>query len=72
MTHAQRLQYQREYYRTHKEQAKAYYQKNREKKLAYNKKYYKENKFMWEDFYTPRQKIRDAKKLEEAKCETTK
>ena len=67
MTHAQRLQYQREYYYAHKEQAKAYYQKNREKKRAYNKKYYKENKFMWEDFYIPRAIAKEEKKLEDEK-----
>ena len=54
MTHIQKLEYQRKYHRTHKEQAKAYYQKNKERINAYSRKYYRENKFMWEDIYTPR------------------
>jgi len=54
MTHLQKIEYQREYYRTHKEQAKAYYEKNREKYKKYFHKYYKDNKWRWEDFYTPR------------------
>ena len=62
MTHAQRLQYQREYYRTHKAEAQAYYQKNREKKKEYNWKYYRKNKFMWKEVYTPRAELKAIKK----------
>jgi len=64
MTHLQRLEYQREYNRTHKEERKAYYEKNRDKYRAYCKKYYQENKDLWEDFYRPRAIIRGAKKIE--------
>ena len=51
MTHLQRLEYQREYNRKHKAERKAYYQKNKEKINAYSRKYYRENKWLWEDFY---------------------
>lgn len=51
MTHQQRLEYQREYNRTHKEQRKAYYEKNKEKYHAYCRRYYRKNKWLWEDFY---------------------
>lgn len=70
MTHVQRLEYQRNYYYTHKEQAKAYYQKTKKKRQAYNKKYYRENKWKWEEFYTPRAIAKEAKKLEEERCKT--
>ena len=53
----------REYYKTHKEQVKAYYQKNKEKINAYSKKYYLENKDLWQDFYRPRAIIKGAKKV---------
>ncbi len=52
----------REYYKTHKEQEKTYRIKNREKLIAYNKKYYKENKWRWEEFYIPQAIIKGAKK----------
>lgn len=61
MTHLQRLEYQREYYRTHKAEQHAYYMKNREKSKAYHKKYYRENKWRWEDFYKPRAIIKGAR-----------
>ena len=64
MTHLQRLEYQRKYAATHKEQSKAYYQKNKKRINAYSRKYYKENKFMWEEFYTPRAIIKAARKEE--------
>lgn len=67
MTHLQKLEYQREYYRTHKEQAKAYARKNQKKIQSYNKKYYRENKWKWEEFYIPRQIVKQAKKQEETK-----
>lgn len=70
MTHVQRLEYQRNYYYTHKEQAKAYYERTKKKRQAYNKKYYRENKWKWEEFYIPRQIVKQAKKLEEEKCKT--
>jgi hypothetical protein len=61
---AYRLQlYRAEYHKTHKEQEKAYRQKHREKYVAYNKKYYRENKDLWEDFYRPRQIIKESKKV---------
>ena len=53
----------REYYKTHKEQEKAYREANREKYIAYNKKYYRENKDLWQDFYRPRAIIKGAKKV---------
>lgn len=37
MTHYQKLEYQRRYNAEHKEQLKAYYQKNKEKINAYSK-----------------------------------
>lgn len=64
MTHAQRLEYQRNYYYTHKEQYKAYAKKNKKKIQAYNKKYYRENKWKWEEVYIPRQIVKQAKKQE--------
>ncbi len=64
MTHVQRLEYQREYYRTHKEQYKAYARKNKKKIQAYNKKYYRANKWKWEENYIPRQIVKQAKKQE--------
>lgn len=70
MTHVQRLEYQRNYYYTHKEQAKAYYKKTKKKRQAYNKKYYQENKWKWEEFYTPRAMLKAAKEQEEAECKT--
>ena len=70
MTHVQRLEYQREYYYTHKEQYKAYAKKNKKKIQAYNKKYYRENKWKWEEVYIPRQIVKQAKKQEEAECKT--
>lgn len=54
MTHQQRLEYQREYYRTHKEQAKAYYERNKAKYKKYSREYYQDYKWKWEDFYIPR------------------
>lgn len=54
MTHLQRLEYQREYHRTHKKQAKAYYERNRDKYKKYCREYYQDNKWKWEDFYRPR------------------
>ena len=39
------------------------YEKNREKYMAYNKKYYRENKDLWQDFYRPRAIIKGAKKV---------
>lgn len=65
MTHLQRLEYQRNYYRTHKAEAKAYYEKVKDKRKAYNKRYYRENKWKWEEIYIPRGIVRDAKKQEE-------
>lgn len=56
-----RREYQKEYYRTHKEQCKAYYRKNAEKYKKYGKKYYRENKWRWQDFHNIRQIIREAK-----------
>ena len=70
MTHVQRLEYQRNYYRTHKEQAKAYYEKTKKKRQAYNKKYYRQNKWKWDEIYIPRQIVKQAKKQEEAECKT--
>jgi hypothetical protein len=64
MTHVQRLEYQREYYRTHKEQYKAYAKKVQKKRQAYNRKYYRENKWKWEEFYIPRAIVKAAKKQE--------
>lgn len=67
MTHVQRLEYQRNYYRTHKEQAKAYYEKTKKKHQVYNKRYYRENKWKWEEIYIPRQIVKQAKEQEETK-----
>ena len=61
MTHYQRLEYQREYNKTHKEQAKRYYEKNREKYNAYSRNYYKKNKTKWIDIYLPRAIVKGAK-----------
>ena len=61
MTHLKRMEYQREYYRTHKAEARAYYKKNRARYIAYSRKYYREHKAMWEDFYTPRAIVKAAK-----------
>ena len=73
MTHLQKLEYQREYYRTHKEQQLTYQKKYRQRNADYHKRYYRENKWKWEDFYHPRQKIKEANKmLQEAKCEIAK
>lgn len=70
MTHLQRLEYQREYNRKHKEQHKAYYQKNKERFNAYSRKYYKENKWKWDEIYLPRGIVKAAKKQEEEGCKT--
>lgn len=67
MTHYQKLEYQRRYNAEHKEQIKAYYQKNKEKINAYCKKYYRENKWRWEDFYRPREIIKSAKSVDKIK-----
>lgn len=61
MTRLQRIEYQREYYSTHKAEARAYHQKNREKRNAYSRQYYKQNKWKWEDFYSPRAIVKGAK-----------
>ena len=61
MTEEERKIYRREYYKTHKEQEKAYREANREKYMAYNKKYYRENKDLWQDFYIPRAIIKGAR-----------
>ena len=50
MTHYQKLEYQRKYHEEHKEQEKAYYEKNRAKYNAYCRNYYKQNKWRWEDY----------------------
>lgn len=63
MTHYQKLEYQRRYNAEHKEQLKAYYQKNKKKINAYSKKYYRENKDMWKDIYSPRQIVKQSKKI---------
>jgi hypothetical protein len=52
----------REYYKTHREQERQYYKDHKEKYNAYNKKYYSENKDLWQDFYRPRAIIKGAKK----------
>lgn len=65
MTHLQKIQYQREYWRTYKEQAREYYRKNRDKINAYSRKYYRQNKWRWED-YNARQIVKEAR--EESKC----
>ena len=44
--------------------------KNKKKIQAYNKKYYRENKWKWEENYIPRQIVKQAKKQEEAECKT--
>ena len=44
----------REYYKTHKEQEKTYYESHKDKINSYCRKYYRKNKWKWEDFYTPR------------------
>ena len=67
MTHYQKLEYQRRYNAEHKEQLKAYYLKNKKKINAYSKKYYKENKWKWEDFYIPRAIIKGAKSVDKIK-----
>ena len=54
MTHLQRLEYQREWHRKHKEHNKQYYEQNKERIKAYCRQYYKDNKWKWEDFYRPR------------------
>lgn len=60
MTHLQRLEYQREYNKTHKEERKQYYSKNKARINAYSKKYYRQNKWRWQDIYNVRQIIREA------------
>ena len=55
--------YQREYARTHKEQAKAYREAHIEKYKKYSKKYYRENKWLWEEFYNPQRLIKEANEL---------
>ena len=67
MTHYQKLEYQRRYNAEHKEQLKAYYQKNKEKINAYSKKYYRKNKDMWQDIYSPRAIIKGAKGVDKIK-----
>ena len=67
MTHYQKLEYQRRYNAEHKEQLKAYYQKNKEKINAYCKKYYRENKELWQEVYTPRAIIKGAKSVDNIK-----
>lgn len=50
MTHYQRLEYQRQYHKEHREQEKAYYEANRKKYNEYCRNYYKQNKWRWEDY----------------------
>ena len=58
MTHYQRLEYQRQYHKEHREQEKAYYEANREKYNSYCRNYYQENKWRWEIKYRPKQEAR--------------
>lgn len=65
MTHLQRVEYQREYNKSHKEQLREYYDKNKAKINAYSRKYYRRNKWRWED-YNAKQIVKEAR--EESKC----
>lgn len=58
MTHYQKLEYQRQYHKEHREQEKAYYEANREKYNEYCRNYYRKNKMMWKEVYSPEAQIR--------------